>query len=85
MIKMRYVSSMLDGINSRMTPEELRSILEAHGISQMDLSRRVGVAGQTVRRWVRHDGEVPGCIAVLMRLIDARPELIGLIGFKRRN
>lgn len=64
-----------------MTPAELRRALDELGVSQMELGRRLGVAGQSVRRWVRPDGAVPGPVAVLMRLLVLRPELASLIGF----
>jgi transcriptional regulator with XRE-family HTH domain len=35
-----------------MTPQQLRMILAAADVSQLELARRLGVNGRTVRRWV---------------------------------
>jgi transcriptional regulator with XRE-family HTH domain len=35
-----------------MTPQHLRALLAMAGVSQMELARRLGVDGRSVRRWV---------------------------------
>lgn len=35
-----------------MTPADLRTRLDAAGISQLELARRIGVDGRTVRYWL---------------------------------
>lgn len=65
-----------------MSPGELREALETLGISQLEFARRLDVYGQTVRRWVRQGGEVPGPVAVLAHLLLMRPELCDVIGIE---
>jgi transcriptional regulator with XRE-family HTH domain len=52
-----------------MRPDELRTRLDAAGISQLELARRIGVAGRTVRYWLAGrdipDGMVPEIEAAL--------------------
>lgn len=66
-----------------MSPDELRAALDKLGISQLEWARRLDVYGQTVRRWVRHGGEVPGPVALLAHLLIMRPELCDVIGIDR--
>ena len=40
-----------------MTPEELRRIRAALGLSKREMARRIGVAPRTIARW--EDGEHP--------------------------
>lgn len=40
------------------TPDEIRSMLEALGISQEGLGRLLGINGRTVRRWVQGENEI---------------------------
>jgi transcriptional regulator with XRE-family HTH domain len=35
-----------------MTPDQLRTALASAGISQLELARRIGVDGRTVRYWL---------------------------------
>lgn len=39
-----------------MTPDELREALEAAGVTQMELARRLEVDGRTVRYWLAGRG-----------------------------
>ena len=68
-------------LDSSMSSDDLRRALDDLGISQVELGRRLGVAGQSVRRWVGPDGTVPGPVAVLVRLLQSRPELVTVVGF----
>lgn len=73
---------MRNEIGKPMSAEELRRALDALGMSQMDLSRFLNVYGQTVRRWVAPGGEPPQSVAILLRLLIARPELKSVVGLK---
>lgn len=65
-----------------MSAEELRKALDALELNQMELARFLGVYGQTVRRWVAPGGEPPQSVAILLRLLIARPELKSVVGLK---
>ena len=41
-------------------PKELRALLKKLDISQMELARRLGVDGRTVRRWLAGEAKIPG-------------------------
>ena len=63
---------LIDAILDHMTPpraispKQLKTILKKLGISQMELSRRLGVDGRTVRRWLSGEATIPGpaCVAI---------------------
>lgn len=59
-----------------MTPDELRTSLQALGMTQLELSRLVDTEGRTVRRWVSGESSVPGCIEVLIGVWLAHPETV---------
>jgi DNA-binding transcriptional regulator YiaG len=54
-----------------MTPDELRTALTTAGISQLELARRIGVDGRTVRYWLAGraipDSAVPDILEALAR------------------
>ena len=57
-------------------PKQLRTILRKLGISQMELARRLGVDGRSVRRWLAGEAPVPGparaAIQAMTHLDDLR-------------
>ncbi len=50
-----------------MTRQQLRAALKRLKISQMEASRRLGVDGSTVRRWLSGAHRIPEPVAVLVR------------------
>ena len=54
-----------------MTADELRAAIERLGTSQMGLSRTLGVAPRTVRRWVSGEAPIPRIAVVAVGLLMA--------------
>ena len=62
-----------------MTGHEAIAILKRTGVTQAEFARRVGVTKNTISNWA--GGQKPAASAVaLLRLLDARPELIHVLG-----
>lgn len=72
-------------ISHEMTPHELRAALEALDIGQVDLGRILGTNDRSPQRWVKDGGAVPGCVAFVVRLLLARPELKAVAGIERHS
>lgn len=53
-----------------MTALDLRAALRALGITQRGFARRLGVANNTVNRWVMGTIEVPQYAAYVVRLME---------------
>ncbi len=62
-----------------MSSDEFRAILDQHGITQVGFAHMMGVDGRTVRRWVAGDKPLPGCVALMLRLWTARPEVVSVV------
>jgi len=58
-----------------MTGREFRRALRSNGISQLDLSKALGVAHSTVNRWATGDLPVPGYIDFILSLLERNAEL----------
>lgn len=56
-----------------MTGNELRVILESFGISQVTLSKLLGVTARAVNMWVREEREIPGPADAYLRLFQMLP------------
>ena len=58
------------------SPKQLRAIIKKLGLSQMELARRLGVDGRSVRRWLAGEAKVPGparvAILAMTHLDDLR-------------
>ena len=58
------------------SPKQLRALLRKMGISQLELARRLGVDGRSVRRWLAGEAPVPGparaAIQAMTHLDDLR-------------
>ena len=58
------------------SPKQLRALLRKMGISQLELARRLGVDGRSVRRWLADEAPVPGparaAIQAMAHLDDLR-------------
>jgi transcriptional regulator with XRE-family HTH domain len=57
----------------KMTPETIRAIREAHGISQEAFARRVGVAYNTVNRWEKGKS-LPKSTPIIDRILELASE-----------
>jgi DNA-binding transcriptional regulator YiaG len=64
---------------TRMTAAEYRKALQALGFSQVGFAERLGYAGRSGQKWALGEARVPGAVAVLLRLLLARPELVAVV------
>jgi DNA-binding transcriptional regulator YiaG len=63
-----------------MSPQELRTIRHALGLSQAGLAELVGAqSARTVRRWECGDRAIPAPVAILLRLVTRKPETLPVI------
>jgi DNA-binding transcriptional regulator YiaG len=62
-----------------MSADEYRSALDTLGFSQQRLATAVGASPRTGQKWALGETRVPGAVALLLRLLLARPELVALI------
>ncbi|MBA3895125.1 MAG: hypothetical protein H0X69_15815 [Gemmatimonadales bacterium] len=63
-----------------MSADELRELREGWDVSQGEFAAVIGASRQAVVSWETEEGSdhargVPGPVAVLVRLLDKRPEL----------
>jgi DNA-binding transcriptional regulator YiaG len=59
-----------------MKPEELRAARHKLNLSAESLAQIVGVeSGRTVRRWEAGDREIPGSVAILVKLMLDHPQV----------
>lgn len=64
---------------SAMSAGEYLSAIAALGFSQQGFAKLVGASPRTGQKWGLGETRVPGSVAVLLRLLLARPELVGQI------
>jgi transcriptional regulator with XRE-family HTH domain len=62
-----------------MTDVEYRAALETIGISQQGFARLVGASPRTGQKWALGEARVPGSVALLLKLLLARPELMTVL------
>jgi DNA-binding transcriptional regulator YiaG len=62
-----------------MGADEYRVALATLELSQHGLARMVGVSPRTGHKWGLGEARIPGCVALLLRLLLARPELMAVI------
>ena len=55
-----------------MQADQLRSIRVASGLTQLALSQALGVDVRSVRKWEGGERPIPGPVAALMRLLEAK-------------
>jgi transcriptional regulator with XRE-family HTH domain len=55
-----------------MNSQELREILDALGLSQAELARRLGVTSRTVNRWAQDDLPVPQYAVAYLESLNSR-------------
>lgn len=62
-----------------MDPDEFRRCLETLGWSQAETAERFGVTGRSGQNWALGAAPVPGPVALILRLLMARPELVQVV------
>lgn len=67
------------GVPMAMTAEEYRSQIAALGFTQEGFARVVGASPRTGQKWSLGETRVPGCVALLLRLLELRPELVSVV------
>jgi transcriptional regulator with XRE-family HTH domain len=58
-----------------MSAEEYRQLLEETGYSQQRFAVLVGTNKRTGQKWALGESRIPGCVALLLRLLQLRPEM----------
>ena len=66
----------LPAIFYAVTGVQLRAALKRLGLSQMEASRRMGVTGPTIRRWLAETHRVPPPVAVLVTTWVKHPHVM---------
>jgi hypothetical protein len=62
-----------------MTAAEYRSAIETLGFTQEGLAIAVGASPRTGQKWALGETRIPGPLALLLRLLLAKPELVSII------
>lgn len=62
-----------------MNATELRAALARHNVTAADLASIVGITPRAVRYWLEGERPIPAHVWLLCRLLDCRPEMLGLI------
>ncbi len=62
-----------------MTADEYRLALADLGFSQHAFAKLVGANPRTGQKWALGEARIPGCVALLLRLLIARPELKAVV------
>ncbi|MFM7066649.1 MAG: helix-turn-helix domain-containing protein [Gammaproteobacteria bacterium] len=63
------------GVVGAMGEAEYRDAIAALGYSQQAFARLVGASPRTGQKWALGETRVPGSVALIIRLLMARPEL----------
>jgi DNA-binding transcriptional regulator YiaG len=58
-----------------MTKEEFKRGIDRIGYSQEGFARLVGASPRTGQKWALGETRIPGAVAILLRLMLARPEI----------
>lgn len=64
---------------AEMSREELRSALEKIGWTQVEVAERLGYTGRAGQTWALGERPVPGPVALILRLLLERPELLQVV------
>jgi hypothetical protein len=62
-----------------MPPDEFRAAMEPFGYAQEGFAIALGYSGRAGQRWATGEAKVPGAVAVVLRLLQARPELASVL------
>jgi len=57
-------------------PIDIRKIREKHDLSQKQFANKLGISASTLRNWEQGIRKPEGPANVLLRIIDAHPELL---------
>lgn len=66
-------------IGAAMSADEYLAALDTLGFSQQGFAKAVGASPRTGQKWGLGESRIPGPVAVLLRLLMARPELVALL------
>lgn len=66
-------------VSAPMTAPEFRAALERFSYSQEGLALALGYSARAGQRWALGEARVPGAVAVVLRLLMARPELAAVL------
>lgn len=61
-----------------MTKDEYREAIEGLGVTSAEFGRLIGVDARSERRWALGERRLPGPVILLIRLFQARPELLAV-------
>lgn len=64
---------------TEMKPDEFRDALERFGFAQQRFAEALGYSARAGQRWATGEGGIPGAVAVVLRLLLARPELVTVL------
>lgn len=56
-----------------------RAALERFGFAQEGFAVALGYSGRAGQRWASGEAKVPGAVAVIVRLLEARPEMVQVL------
>ena len=56
-----------------------RAALERFGFAQEGFAMALGYSGRAGQRWATGEAKVPGAVAVIVRLLEARPEMVQVL------
>ncbi|MGE0700371.1 MAG: hypothetical protein AB7O57_14835 [Hyphomicrobiaceae bacterium] len=62
-----------------MSADEYRAKLAALGFPQERFAVVVGASPRTGQKWALGETRIPGCVALLLRLLELRPELVSVV------
>lgn len=62
-----------------LTADEFRAALASFGFTQQGFAAALGYSGKTGQRWAAGDTVIPGAVAVIVRLLLARPEQVSVL------
>lgn len=62
-----------------MSQSEYRAALDRLGFTQHGFARLAGVIPRTAEKWALGETRVPGSVALILRLLLARPELLSVV------
>ena len=62
-----------------MAADEYRQAIEKLEFSQQSFAKAVGASPRTGQKWALGETRIPGSVAMLLRLLLARPELVSVM------
>ena len=66
-------------MSASMSPKDYRHHLELIAYSQERFAVLMGASKRTGQKWALGESRIPGSVVLLLRLLEARPELLAVI------